>query len=168
MKVNELFEGAKATVVYPAPTNKYDAYYGGKRLVKGYDAKRGIIKGVGINSGDFTKEDVKNAYDEVKNSEEFKKASDMMKFNSTKKELQNGTLSWDASTPDDTLVIKVYPSGQVRKHTGPGGYFGDDTRLFQVRSPKPTVVLGDVHKSLVKTYQKAIKAAIQHVKSKTK
>lgn len=130
---------------------------------KTYDPKQGFITGGGIYSNNWSREDIKKAVDEIQTSTEFKNVEKRMKFNSTAKELANGTLSFESDQPnmrggrnhEGKSIIKVYLGGQIRSQTN--SYFKNRS-ITRIKSPKPAMVAGDPVKSAVKTYKNALAA----------
>lgn len=130
---------------------------------KTYDKKNKWVLGGGIYSNNWSREDIALAVDEIKKSDEFKKVEEVMPFNSTAKELANGTLSFSsdvgsvlnptASQQGDT--IKVYLGGQIRQQSK--GMFKSRS-ITRVPSPKPKMVAGDPVKSAVQAYKGALEA----------
>ena len=133
---------------------------------KTYDPKQGFIIGGGIYSNNWSREDIKQAVDEIQTSLEFKDVEKRMEFNSTPKELANGTLSFLSDQPnmrgssdkDGKSTIKVYLGGQIRSETS--SYYKVRS-ITRIKSPKPAMVAGDPVKSAVKTYKNSLKAVAE-------
>lgn len=94
----------------------------------------------------------------------------MFEFNSTNKELANGTLSWLTHTPmkydpSKTESVKVYLGGQLRR-TSANQWKG---RVMQtIKSPKPKMVAGDPVRSAESAYLGAMEALIKYLERKAK
>ena len=135
----------------------------------GYDKKQGFIKGGGIYSNNWSREDIKKAVDEIKTSKEFKDVTKYMSCNSTDKEEKNGTLSFSSDQPNmrgaekrtGGTDIKVYLGGQIRSQTGSSF---SNRSMTRIKSPKPKMVAGDPVKSAVSAYKGALVAVLDRYK----
>lgn len=132
---------------------------------KGYDSKEGYITGGGMYSNNWSREDMKKAVDEIQKTSEFKAVVKIMPFNSTAKELANGTLSFKSDQPnmrggknkEGGSTVKVYLGGQIRSETSSSFKARSITRI---KSPKPHVIAGDPVKSAIETYKLSLKAVV--------
>jgi predicted transcriptional regulator len=101
----------------------------------------------------------------IKNTAEFKKAAKLMKFISTPKELQNGTLVFDTAIPqpgrfaDTSYVLKIYADGQVREQVKNGKtYFGSPSSHYRIGKPQthadPIIRYRDALNDIIAYYNK--------------
>ena len=88
-----------------------------------------------------------------------------MKFNSTPKELTNGTLSFKsdqgnmrgAADKEGGSTIKVYLGGQIRSVTSS---MYRDKSITLLKTPKPKMVAGDPVKSALAAYKSSLVAVL--------
>lgn len=135
-----------------------------------YDPKRGIMTGdvkkwlekAGIKSGD--KEFFNKALKELKKTHAWDVITEMgVKYDSTDRELANGTLSFNMFDEDKNRY-KIYGNGQIRIESKKGRYgISAPTRL---KTPKPTMVVGDPLKSILKTWENSLWELIDKHKKK--
>lgn len=140
-------------------TNSVTDYYG-----KGFDPKTGFIKGGGMYSNNWSREDMLKAVEQVQTTKEFKDVEKRMKFISTAQEIKNGTLAFQSDVGNTSNsstktgkgnVVLVYLGGQIRTRGNQSGNF--NRQITRVKSPKPHFVAGDPVKSAVETYKNALK-----------
>jgi hypothetical protein len=127
-----------------------------------YNEKRGHILSGGVHSKKWSREDIKLAVEEIKKSDEFEKLLKLgLKFNSTARELANGTISFSSAFGSD---LKVYLGGQLRaQSTEMGG-----NRLTRLKSPKPQVIEDDLIGTAVLNYKDAMKALLKVIEFRQK
>ena len=135
-----------------------------------YDPKRGVLGGdvkkwldkAGIKSGD--KEFFNTVLKELKKTRAWDVISEMgAKYDSTERELANGTLAFNMYDEDKNRY-KIYGNGQIRMESKKGRYgICTPTRL---KTPKPTMVVGDPLKSILKTWENALWELINKHKKK--
>lgn len=135
-----------------------------------YDPKRGILSGdvkkwlekAGIKSGD--KEFFNKALKQLKKSRVWDAITELgIKYDSTDRELANGTLAFNMFDEDKNRY-KIYGNGQIRVESKKGRYgISAPTRL---KTPKPIMVVGDPLKSILKTWENSLWELINKHKKK--
>lgn len=136
MKVTDLFEGKELS-------------YTDKKLILG-DTKEWLEK-AGV-----TPAQVKTAIAEIKRTPEFERIAKALKYIGTPKMEQNGSLTFEGG---DDWIAHITAMGQIRYSTVSQwrsmrrSSFDTPTRLA---SPKPALVHGNGHASLVKTLKRAL------------
>lgn len=128
------------------------------------------LKGMGVTS-----EDVAKAYTEIKRSPEYKAILALgMKDESTDREKKTGTLnfkgkikeaySYSKKIYNNNMQYKVLPHGKIDYSQGPS-QFADRPRGDRA-VPKPTMVVGDPVKTVVKTMTNALKRLHQLISNR--
>lgn len=131
-----------------------------------YDSKRGVLFGdakewlvsAGIKQGD--KEFFNKALKELKKTRVWDVMTEIgIEYIGTQRELANGTLSF--SVPGKTGKYIIQGHGQIRLQSASSRE--SRTRL---KSPKPTMVVGDPLKSIIKTWENSLWELIDKHKKK--
>jgi hypothetical protein len=160
MKVSEIFESK--------------SYY-----LPSYKKELGIVRGavtdwlnrLGIEQGDLSF--FNEALDKLKKTQTWKDALELgLEFNSTDRELQNGTLSFkqnikysNGKDTNDNYVYKIYGNGQIRQQSNPN-YFTGKIVPYRLKSPKPKIVAGNPLKTMVSLWENALKEVINKFEKK--
>jgi hypothetical protein len=125
----------------------------------------------------------KKAFAELKKTATYKEATDLgLKFISTDRELQLGTLAIESSvtTGDvhkkwhssasrwskEIYVYNIYGSGQIRQYSRPKDKPSVRAGITRLASPKPKVVVNNPSKSLATTWENALKEVNKKYKAK--
>lgn len=129
---------------------------------------------------------IESALDLLRKTPAWKQANDLgLRFISSKRELQNGTLAFDSGIEDldlipadraehlrqtrttlYTYVYNIYANGQIRTYLRDHENETSRVGITRLKSPKPTIVVDDPVRSLARTWENALEELVRKFKEK--